>query len=188
MKFFLSLFVLSLALNADILLPKTFTTDFEQTITNEKGKVIKYEGKVLFKNIKEVFSTPEGGDETYTRSLFKWTYSSPTQKEVCTNGVELTVVDHDLEQVSHYLLNEVIDLEQVLKLAQPLTKTDYKATYKDIEYLITMDKKQQLKKIVYVDNLDNRVKIIFKNMNYNSSVKEQELECNAPSEYDIIEG
>ncbi len=188
MKFFLSLFILSLALNADILLPKTFITDFEQTITNEKGKVIKYEGRVLFKNIKEILSTPEGGDEIYTQSLFKWTYSSPTQKEVCTNGVELTVVDHDLEQVSHYLIDEGIDLEQVLKLAQPLTKTDYKATYKDIEYLITMDKNQHLKKIVYVDGLDNKVKIIFKNMNYNSSVKEQDLECHAPADYDIVEG
>ena len=188
MKYFLSLFLFSLLLNADILLPETFTTDFEQTITNEKGKVIKYEGKVLFKNIKEILSTPEGGDETYTRSLFKWTYSSPTQKEVCTNGVELTVVDHDLEQVSHYLINDGIDLEQVMKLAKPLTTTDYKATYKDIEYLISMDKNQHLKKIVYVDSLDNKVKIVFKNMNYNSLVKEQELECNAPAEYDIIEG
>ena len=188
MKFFLSLFALSLALNADILLPETFTTNFEQTITNEKGKVIKYEGKVLFKNIKEILSTPEGGDESYAQSLFKWSYTAPTQKEVCTDGVQLTVVDHDLEQVSHYLLNEGINLEQVLKLAQPLTKTDYKATYKDIEYLISMDKKKQLKTIVYVDGLDNKVKIIFKNMNYNSSVKEQELKCNAPTEYDIIEG
>ena len=188
MKFFLSLFVLSLALNADILLPETFTTNFEQTITNEKEKVIKYEGKVLFKNIKEVLSTPEGGDETYARSLFKWSYTAPTQKEVCTDGVQLTVVDHDLEQVSHYLINDGIDLEQVLKLATPLSKTDYKATYKDIEYLITMDEKKHLQKIVYVDNLDNKVKIIFKNMDYNSSIKEQELECNAPAEYDIIEG
>jgi len=188
MKFFLLLFALSLALNANIVLPETFTTDFEQTITNDKGKVIKYEGRVLFKNIKEILSTPEGGDETYTRSLFKWSYTAPTQKEVCTNGVELTVVDHDLEQVSHYLIDEGIDLEQVLKLAQPLTKTDYKATYKDIEYLITMDRNQHLKKIVYVDSLDNKVKIIFNNMSYNSSVKEQELECHAPSEYDIIEG
>ncbi len=188
MKFFLLLFALSLALNANIVLPETFTTDFEQTITNDKGKVIKYEGRVLFKNIKEILSTPEGGDETHTRSLFKWSYTAPTQKEVCTNGVELTVVDHDLEQVSHYLIDEGIDLEQVLKLAQPLTKTDYKATYKDIEYLITMDRNQHLKKIVYVDSLDNKVKIIFNNMSYNSSVKEQELECHAPSEYDIIEG
>ena len=188
MKFFLSLFVLSLAVNADILLPKTFTTDFEQTITNEKGKVIKYEGKVLFKNMKEIFSTPEGGDEVYKRSIFKWSYTAPTQKEVCTDGVQLTVVDHDLEQVSHYLLNDGINLEEVMKLAKPLTTRDYKATYKDIEYLISMDKNQQLQKIVYVDSLENRVKIIFKNMNYNSSVKEQEIECNAPAEYDIIEG
>ena len=188
MKYLLSLFILSLALHADILLPNTFRTTFTQTITNDKGKVIHYEGKVLFKNIEELLASPEGSEQHYTRSLFKWIYTKPTQKEVCTDGIGLTVVDHDLEQVSNYLIDDGINLEEILKSAKALTKTDYKATYKEIEYLISIDEKQQLKKIVYVDSLDNKVKINFQNMTYNDEVNEKELECNAPANYDIIEG
>ena len=188
MKYLLSLFMFSVALHADMLLPHTFTTNFEQSITNDKGKVIRYEGKVLFKNIQELLASPEGNEQRYTRSLFKWSYTQPTQKEVCTDGIQLTVVDHDLEQVSNYLIDDGINLEEILKLAKPLSETDYKATYKEIEYLISTDEKQQLKKIVYVDNLDNNVKIIFQNMTYNNTVDEKELECNAPAEYDRIEG
>jgi len=188
MKLFISLLALGFTLNADILLPENFKTDFQQTITNDKGKVIKYEGQVLFKNSKQVFATAEDINSTYTQSLFKWSYSSPTKKEVCTDGIQLIVVDHDLEQVSNYLIDDGINLEEILKLAKAISPTDYQASYKDIEYLITMDEKKQLQQIVYVDNLDNKVKIIFKNMNYDTTVDISTLECNAPQEYDQIKG
>jgi outer membrane lipoprotein carrier protein len=188
MRHFITLLALGFTLNASILLPENFTTDFEQTITNDKGKVIKYEGKVLFKNFQQTLSNLVDNSRESTRSLFKWSYTAPTQKEVCTDGVQLIVVDHDLEQVATYLIDDGINLKEILKLAKPISTTDYQATYKDIEYLISTDSKQQLKKIVYVDNLDNKVKIIFKNMNYDAEVTVSSLECNAPQEYDIIKG
>lgn len=189
MKLLITLSVLVMSLNATITLPGNFKTTFQQSITNDKGKVIKYDGTVLFKNIKEDIESPSGGVETYSRSLFKWNYNSPTKKEVCTDGIQVVVVDHDLEQVSRYLVDEGINLEAILNVAKQITNRDYQATYKDTEYIITLDKNQQLSKIVYVDNLDNGVKIIFKNMKYNShAVDVTDLECKAPKEYDIIEG
>lgn len=174
MKFFLSLLTLSTWAFADISLPQNFKTDFNQTITNDKGKVIKYEGTVVFKN--------------YSESLFKWSYTSPTKKEVCTNGVQLIVIDHDLEQIAHYLIQDSINLEEILKVAKMISKKDYKATYKDVEYLISLDDKEHLSQIVYVDNLDNAVKIIFKNMNYDTLVNDEDLACTAPQDYDEIKG
>ncbi len=174
MKFFLSLLTLSTLLCADISLPQNFKTDFNQTITNEKGKVIKYEGTVVFKN--------------YSRSLFKWSYTSPTKKEVCTDGTQLIVVDHDLEQVSNYMIEDGINLEEILKVAKNISKRDYQATYNEVEYLISLDDKEHLSQIVYVDNLDNSVKIIFKNMDYNGKVNAEELACTAPQDYDEIKG
>jgi len=188
MKHFISLLALGFTLNANIILPENFTTDFQQTITNDKGKVIKYGGQVLFKNLHQISIDVEGKESEFSRSLFKWSYTSPTQKEVCTDGIQLIVVDHDLEQVSNYLIDDGINLEKILKIANQISTTTYQATYKEVEYLITMDKEQQLKQIVYVDNLDNKVKIIFNNMNYNTGVEERKLECNAPQEYDIIKG
>jgi len=189
MKLLLTFLALAMTLNAEITLPNNFETDFQQSITNENGKVIEYQGNVIFNNIKENFLDNNGREQTYSRSLFKWNYSSPTKKEVCTNGVELIVIDHDLEQVSNYMVDEGIDLEGILKVAQKITNVDYKATYKETEYIITLNNSEQLSKIVYVDNLDNGVKIIFNNMNYNSgSFDMKKLECQAPKGYDIIEG
>lgn len=174
MKLLISLVTLSTLLSADISLPQNFKTDFHQTITNEKGKVIKYDGSVLFKK--------------FNRSLFKWSYTSPTQKEVCTDGTQLIVVDHDLEQVSTYMINDGINLEEILKIANKISNNTYQATYKEVEYLISLDEKEQLEQIVYVDNLDNAVKILFNNMNYNNTLEENALDCNAPQDYDVIKG
>ena len=177
MKSLLTFSILAMALHAEITLPDNFQAEFKQSITNDKGKVIKYDGDVLFKK------------QNHNGSLFKWNYSSPTKKEVCTDGVQLMVIDHDLEQVSNYMIDEGVDLESILKVAQKITNVDYKATYKDTEYIITLDNKQQLKKIVYVDNLDNGVKIIFNNIHYNdASFDVKKLECHPPQEYDIIQG
>jgi len=188
MKLFISLLALSYTLFADITLPQNFKTDFHQIITNEKGNVIHYTGRVVFKNLEQILANPMGEATNYTRSLFKWSYETPTQKEVCTDGIQLIVVDHDLEQVSNYLIDEGVNLEEVLKVAQKISEQDYTATYKEIEYLITLDQNKALKQIVYVDNLDNRVKIIFENMNYNTTVNDETLACNAPAEYDVIKG
>jgi len=188
MKSLLTLSLLTLSINASIALPENFETNFQQSITNDKGKVIKYDGKVLFKNMKENYLDVSGQNVETSRSLFKWDYTSPTQKEVCTDGTQLIVVDHDLEQVSSYMVDEGINLEEILNVAEKITNTIYKATYKDTEYMITLDSNNHLQKIVYVDNLDNGVKIIFNNMSYNSSVDITKLECNAPASYDIIKG
>ena len=174
MKILISLLTLGTLLFADVQLPNNFKTDFEQSITNKKGKVINYEGNVLFINI--------------DLGLFKWSYSSPTQKEVCTDGRELTVVDHDLEQVSNYMINDGINLKEILQRAIKIANQEYTATYKEIEYLITLDTKEQLNQITYVDNLDNAVKIIFKNMKYASTISADVLKCTAPQAYDLIKG
>ena len=186
MKLLISLFILGNILLAKIDLPQTFTTDFHQTITNEKGKVITYDGKVVFQSLEELAT--KDNKAFYAPTLFKWSYTSPTKKEVCTDGAELIVVDHDLEQVSTYMVDDGINLKEILQVAKKISTGEYKATYKEVEYLVSLDKKEQLEQIVYVDNLDNAVKIIFKNMNYNSTVDTNSLDCNAPNSYDIIKG
>jgi outer membrane lipoprotein carrier protein len=188
MKLLISLLTLSTLLSANIDLPKNFKTDFNQTITNEKGKVIQYDGKVFFKNIDQLHPDAMAKKITYTRSIFKWSYLTPTQKEVCTDGTQLIVVDHDLEQISSYMINDGINLKEILKIAKKISQRDYQATYKEVEYLISLDDAEQLKQIVYVDNLDNAVKIIFKNMNYNTVINQNDLDCNAPDVYDVIKG
>ncbi|HHB95233.1 MAG TPA: hypothetical protein ENK88_08815 [Campylobacterales bacterium] len=189
MKKLLLILAYTLAINSDISLPDNFITDFNQKITNDKGKVIKYMGKVSFKQDKQILVNENGVEQKFVSKLFKWDYKKPTHKEVCSDGMQIIVIDHDLEQVSKYIIDDGLDLEKVLKVAQKLTNKDYKAVYKDVEYLITLNDKGELEKIFYTDSLDNRVKIIFSNMQYNiKSFKNELLECDTPSDYDIIEG
>jgi len=180
---------LSMVASASISLPSNFKSEFKQTITNDKNRVILYNGVVKFKDDKQIVINEQGESHEIQSSLFRWDYQNPTKKEVCTDGVQIIVVDHDLEQVSRYIIDEGINLAEILNVAEQISTYDYKATYKEVEYLITLDERNRLKKIFYVDNLDNRVKIEFNQMVYDTNNFENStLECIAPSDYDIIEG
>ena len=170
----LSLLLLAIStLSANIELPENFQADFTQKITNTKEKVITYSGKVRFSN----------------ETLFKWSYKEPTQKEVCTNGLELLVVDHDLEQVSAYRISNGIDIAKILKKAKQHSENIYVAAYENKQYTIQVDTKQKLHSIAYFDDLDNKVQIVFKHMKYGKgNLPSKSMKCNYPKNYDMIQG
>ena len=80
MKILIVLFTLLSMAQAEIILPNNFSTNFNQTITNDSGKVIEYAGQVLFQNMRQTLVDENGNETTYTRSLFKWNYTKPTSK------------------------------------------------------------------------------------------------------------
>ena len=167
------LLILSSMVFASIELPENFQADFIQKITNTKQKVITYSGKVRFSN----------------ETLFKWSYKEPTKKEVCTDGLELLVVDHDLEQVSAYRITQGIDIAKILKNAKPHSANIYVAEYENKQYTIQVDKKQKLHSIAYYDDLDNKVQIVFKQMKYGKgNLPKKSMKCNYPKNYDMIQG
>lgn len=170
----LSLLLLaSSLLLANIELPENFQADFVQKITNTKQKVITYSGKVRFSN----------------KAHFKWSYKEPTKKEVCTDGQELLVVDHDLEQVSAYIVSNGIDIAKILQKAKPYRENVYVAKYDGKQYTIQLDKQQKLHSIAYYDDLDNKVQIIFQHMKHGKgNLPSQSMKCNYPKSYDMIQG
>jgi len=154
-----------------IILPDHFRAAFIQKITNPKGKVITYKGEIRF-------SSP---------SLMKWDYSSPSRKEVCTEGKELTVVDHDLEQVTYYFVEKGLNLEAILKKAEVYKKHIYLARYLERTYTIQTDKKNRLQSVAYYDDLDNKVQIIFINIKYGKgALPYRTMRCSIPKAYDRI--
>jgi outer membrane lipoprotein carrier protein len=156
-----------------VLLPNSFHAKFEQTITNEHKKKIVYQGEITF-------SAP---------NYFKWSYTSPTKKEVCTDGRELLVVDHDLEQVSAYLIGKGLDLPEILKKAELHRKSVYIAKYKGKNYTIQVNSRGELSRVAYIDDLDNTVLIVFSKMKYGKKkIQESKLKCNYPDSYDQIRG
>ena len=158
---------------ATISLPENFTANFTQKITNPKKKVINYSGKVRFSD----------------KTLLKWEYLKPTKKEVCTNGLELLVVDHDLEQVSNYLINKGFNLTEVLKKAKPHSENIYVAEYQGKKYTIQVDAKGRLQSVAYFDDLENKVQIVFTKVKYaKGKLPAETMQCNYPDTYDIIRG
>ncbi len=172
----LILLILSMSLYAtaaSITLPENFQANFTQKITNPKKKVINYSGKVLFSDT----------------SFLKWEYLEPTKKEVCTDGLELLVVDHDLEQVSNYLISKGFNLAEIAQKAKLHSKNIYVSEYQDIKYTIQVDAKGQLQSVAYFDNLDNKVQIVFKTIKYGKGkLSSKKMKCNYPKDYDIIKG
>lgn len=167
----LLLLLSSMAYSA-IELPKNFQADFIQKITNTKAKIIEYRGKVSFSN----------------KSQFKWSYTEPTQKEVCTSSKELLVVDHDLEQVSHYLIAKGIDIAKILDNAKLHSDNIYVAQYENKKYTIQLHK-QMLHSIAYFDDLENKVQIVFKHIKYGEGdLSDKKMKCNYPKDYDMIRG
>ena len=156
-----------------IVLPENFQAKFTQKITNPKNKVINYSGKVLFSH----------------KTLLKWEYLKPTKKEVCTNGRELLVVDHDLEQVSNYYINKGFNFTKILQNAKLHSPNIYVALYEGKQYTIQTDKRNRLRSVAYFDDLDNKVQIVFKNVRYgNKKISSNKMKCNYPKDYDIIRG
>ncbi|SFV51527.1 Outer membrane lipoprotein carrier protein LolA [hydrothermal vent metagenome] len=153
-------------------LPNSFKADFQQIITSDNGKKITYNGSILFSSPKQ----------------FKWSYKSPTQKDICTDNAELIVVDHDLEQVSRFVIDRGLNLSAILANAKERRESVYIASYGGKSYTIQVDRKNQLSRIAYKDDLDNNVLIIFSHMRYNKkSYSSKKMRCRVPASYDKIE-
>lgn len=173
LRLLLSVLLLNSVLFANIELPKNFKADFTQTITNTKKKVITYQGNVRFSD----------------KRLFKWSYIEPTKKEVCSNGLELLVVDHDLEQVSAYRIAKGINIAKILEKAKHHSENIYVAEYQNKKYTIQLDKSQKLQSMAYFDDLDNKVQIVFHDMKYGKGkLPSTSMKCNYPHDYDMIRG
>jgi len=170
------IFMITLGLYAHataIVLPDNFQANFTQTITNTKKKVINYSGQVYFSNHK----------------LLKWEFIKPTKKEVCINTKDLTVVDHDLEQVSYYHIKKGFDLIKILKKAKLHSANIYVAQYENIKYTIQVDDKKRLHSFAFFDELDNKVQILFQKVKYGKgNLSHKKMTCPVPKAYDIIRG
>ena len=167
--FILSIFTFAEGIN----IPDNFQANFTQIITNPKKKVIRYSGKVYFSE----------------RTKLKWEYTKPTKKEVCTNGSELLVVDHDLEQVSQYNISKGFNLSEILKKAKKHNETLYLANYSGKKYTIQVDKHHRLQAVAYFDDLDNKVQIAFSKIKYGKGkLSSKKMICNYPKAYDMIRG
>jgi len=166
-------FLSVVSLYGGIALPASFHARFVQTVTSPDKAVIRYEGEVLFNRPARV----------------KWIYRKPTPKEVCSDGRDVLVVDHDLEQVSRYRLREGFSLAEVLQRAEPIKPHIYTARYKGKTYTVRTDAKGNVDSVAFFDDADNKVQLLFRDIRTSKRpIPDTKLRCDYPRTYDVIEG
>ncbi len=169
MRWYIVFSFLGTLLSAQIALPHNKSAKFRQVVTSPKGKKISYAGELFF------------GD----KEMIKWIYKSPTKKEICADAKRMTVVDHDLEQVTYYKLKKGFSLSNVLKRAKETKRKNiFTAKYDGVRYTIRKGPKADVvDSVAYNDKLDNKVQILFFDL---KDLKHKDLRCTAPAGYDKI--
>lgn len=149
---------------------KTFRANFFQTVTNESGKSIEYQGEVYIKNNGKIL----------------WKYVTPILKNVYLIDDMVIVDEPELEQVIYSRLEKSIDILKLIKDAKQIEENLYESILYNRKYTIkTKDGKISL--LTYKDELENKVSINFDNIEQNIELDDSFFQFIAPADYDIIE-
>lgn len=171
-RLFIGLFFVIFLNAGAIKVPEGMKVTFLQKVTNQQKKVIKYSGNLII-----------------WKNRVKWSYTKPSKKEVCSDGVKLVVVDHELEQVGFYKMNKAFNLKKIIQNARHYKDNIYVAKYQNKNYTIAVDKNGLISQIAYKDDMDNVVNIHFNNIKIlKKAPSTKALICPYPKSYDLLGG
>lgn len=169
MKYLLTILLIFTQAYASLDAINSFEADFKQTVTDDKNKVLTYNGHVIA-------SKPQ-------KAL--WTYTKPVEKNVYINAYSVVIVEPELEQAIIRRIESKFDFFNMIKNAKEINKNTYEASYNDTKFIITSEDKL-IKSISYKDEFENNVKIIFDNQNQNLKINEDKFVPDIPLEFDVI--
>jgi len=169
MKFFLIISIFFLNIYAGVLDFKTLHCDFTQTIKNDSNSTIIYTGNFYATNQKKAL----------------WVYKSPVEKKVYFKDNKVAIFEPELEQVIITTLKNSPNITQIIKDAKQISKNRYTTVFEDTRYFINT-KKGEISSITYKDKLENRVKIVLKNIEKNIILDDALFEIKIPKNYDIV--
>ena len=149
---------------------KTFRANFSQTVTNESGKSIEYQGEVYIKNNGKIL----------------WKYVKPILKNVYLIDDILIVDEPELEQAIYSRLEKSIDVLKLIKDAKEIEENLYESTLYNRKYTIKT-KNGKISLLSYKDELENKVSISFDDIEQNIELDDRFFQFIAPIDYDIIE-
>jgi outer membrane lipoprotein carrier protein len=147
----------------------SFEADFTQSVTDDKNKSLVYEGHIIA-------SKPQNA---------VWNYIQPIKKDVYINRFNVTVIEPEIEQVIIRKIDASLDFFNMIQNAKEIEKDRYEANYKESKFTITTNNKI-IESISYVDEFENRVKIVFKNQKQNATINQELFIPRYPLEFDII--
>lgn len=147
----------------------SFEADFTQSITDEKDKVLVYNGHI-------VASKPQNA---------KWNYIEPVKKDVYISKFNVTIVEPEIEQVIFKRIESNFDFFKIISNAKKIKKNTYLTNYKNSSFTIVKNN-DLIESISYVDEFENRVKILFKNQKQNHQIDSEVFTPVYPLFFDVI--
>ena len=164
------LFAVSLSF-ADMIHINSFEANFTQTIVNDKNNTLTYQGHVLARK-------PQ---------LALWQYTKPVEKSIYITHTQAVIIEPEIEQVYIQNIKSSFDFFNVIKNAKKVSSNTYIAEFQETKYTITI-KENRLISISYLDELENRVLIVFSKQVQNKPIDKKIFTPNIPLDYDIIRG
>ncbi len=169
MKQILFLLITFTLATSSVLDMSSFEADFNQIITDDKGKKLSYSGHI-------VASKPQ---------YALWSYKKPVEKSVYITPSHVTVVEPEIEQAIIRRIASDFDFFNMIQKAKKKTDKIYIATLNESKYTIKLEN-SIIKSISYLDEFENRVNIVFSNQTKNNIISEDIFRAKFPVEYDII--
>ncbi|HDZ4954582.1 TPA: outer membrane lipoprotein chaperone LolA [Campylobacter jejuni] len=145
----------------------TFSSDFKQTVKS-KNSTFSYSGHFILSK-----------DQAY------WSYNTPSKKEIYINKNQVTIVEHDLEQVIFSHLDNIPNLNEIFKKASFTDKDKLIAKYDNINYIIKLYQ-DKIQSISYKDEFENDVTINLNNQIKNPKTNPNVFKAQIPQDYDIV--
>lgn len=169
-KLLFFIFVVTISLNSvelkDI---NTYKANFLQTITKNDDTKITYEGLLFIKKPAHIL----------------WQYKKPIVKNVFINDYMVVVDEPELEQAIFSQLREDLNFIDILEKAKKISENKFLALIDNKEYNLIIEN-GILKKIDYIDEVENKVEILFNDIDINTDIDNSLFRFEIPSDYDII--
>ena len=147
----------------------SFKADFTQTVTDEKNKVLTYNGNLIA-------SKPQNAI---------WRYTTPINKDVYINKHSVIIIEPEIEQAIIRKIESNFNFFKMIQNAKKTQHNTYITKFKNTDFTI-VTKNKLIESISYIDEFENNVKILFKNQKQNEKIDENLFIPNIPLEFDII--
>jgi len=169
MKHILIFLILLSGLLASPIDLSTFKANFTQNITDEKNKVLTYKGDIIASDKQKAL----------------WRYSFPIKKLVYLNKNKVTIVEPEIEQVIIKYVKSNFNFFNMLKNSKKISNNKYLAKFNGVDFTITTADKK-IESINYLDNFENKVKIIFQNQKQNIKIDNNNFVPKYDLDFDVI--
>jgi outer membrane lipoprotein-sorting protein len=147
----------------------SYEANFIQTITNNTNNIIKYTGKIYVQN----------------NSNILWQYLKPVAKSVYIIGKKVYIEEPELEQVIISNIHKELNLFNIINNSTKIKENIFQNSINNITYTIKI-KDKKLISINYIDEIDNKIEILFLNGLKDYPLEKGLFDYVPPFYYDII--